>query len=122
MHCAAGGSIAGLSPGSSMELPAMRAEGGDSSAAGFTPNGDKLEGGDPGLMGWHTGPTAQGADYAQGAQDRARAGREAHILLCLPIRIKMLRRLVDLAMQHCPCFSETNNAVLVLSVQHIVQR
>ncbi len=77
MQCAAGGSIAGLSPGSSMELPAMRAEGGDSSAAGVTPDGDKLEGGDPGLMGGHTGPTAQGADYAQGAQDRAKAGREA---------------------------------------------
>ena len=28
-------------------------------------------------MGGHTGPTAQGAEYAQGAQGRAKEGREA---------------------------------------------
>ena len=58
-----------------MELP-MRTEGrdigGDASAVGVP-----LEGGDPALMGGHTGPTAEGAEYAQGAQDRAKAGREA---------------------------------------------
>ena len=94
-----------------MDLSVMREDGWDSSAAGVTPNEDKLQGGDPGLMGGHTGPTAQGADYAQGAQDRAKAGREAQqrqlaaktgdtlyppsgitalpriLMLCLPIRI-----------------------------------
>ena len=59
-----------------MELPwkveGGNAEGGDASASGAT-----MKGGDPALMGGHTEPTAEGAEYAQGAQDRAKAGREA---------------------------------------------
>ena len=45
---------------------------GDASASGGT-----MKGGDPALMGGHTEPTPQGAEFAQGAQDRAKAGREA---------------------------------------------
>lgn len=45
---------------------------GDASASGAT-----MKGGDPALMSGHTEPTPQGAEFAQGAQDRAKAGREA---------------------------------------------
>ena len=71
--CAAGSSLAGLSPEGSIDLP-DRAEDGGTTA---TSRGAPAEGGDPALMGGHTGPTAQGAEFAQGAQGRAKEGREA---------------------------------------------
>ena len=55
----------------------MRTAGGDAAGGDAPAEGGSLEGGDPALMGGHTGPTAEGAEYAQGAQDRAKAGREA---------------------------------------------
>ena len=71
--CAAGSSLAGLSPEGSIDLP-DRAEAGATTATSREP---QAEGGDPALMGGHTGPTAQGAGFAQGAQGRAKEGREA---------------------------------------------
>ena len=73
--CAAGSSLSGLSPVASLEMP--------DSALGATskqergPAAPVPQGGDPSLMGGHTGPTQEGADFAQGAQDRAKAAREA---------------------------------------------
>ncbi|CAL5229699.1 g13071 [Coccomyxa viridis] len=70
------GSLAGLSPGSSMELP-WKVEGGSAEGGDASALGGSMKGGDPALMGGHTEPTTEGAEYAQGAQDRAKAGRDA---------------------------------------------
>ena len=73
--CAAGSSLSGLSPVASLELPDSAM--GATSARDGGPAAPAPQGGDPSLMGGHTGPTQEGADFAQGAQDRAKAAREA---------------------------------------------
>ena len=72
---AAGSSLSGLSPVASLELPDS-AMGATSKREGG-PAAPAPQGGDPSLMGGHTGPTQEGADFAQGAQDRAKTAREA---------------------------------------------
>ena len=59
-----------------MELP-WKVEGGNPEGGDASASGGAMKGGDPALMGGHTEPTTEGAEYAQGAQDRAKAGREA---------------------------------------------
>lgn len=59
-----------------MELP-WKVEGGSAEGGDASASGGSMKGGDPALMGGHTEPTTEGAEYAQGAQDRAKAGREA---------------------------------------------
>ena len=73
--CAAGSSLSGLSPGGSLELPDSAM--GATSARDGAPAAPTPQGGDASLMGGHTAPTQEGADFAQGAQDRAKTGREA---------------------------------------------
>ena len=73
--CAAGSSLSGLSPGGSLELPDSAM--GATSARQGGPAAPAPQGGDPSLMGSHTGPTQESADFAQKAQDRAKTAREA---------------------------------------------
>ena len=70
---AAGSSLAGLSPEGSIDLPDRGEDGGTTA----TSRGPSAQAGDPALMGGHTGPNAQGAEFARDAQGRAKEGREA---------------------------------------------